>query len=64
MIAGEQHIVMRTAEVPRGTEQGLGDAPWPPHYRKQENEPPRVRPSKRKTKPLLEIAPKRRKKEA
>ena len=36
--------------------QGLGDAPWPPHYKKQENEPPRVRPSKRKTKPLLEIA--------
>jgi len=29
-------------------EQGLGDAPWPPHYRKQEGEPPRVRPSKAK----------------
>jgi DNA ligase D-like protein (predicted polymerase) len=27
---------------------GLGDAPWPPHYRKQEGEPPRVQPSKRK----------------
>jgi DNA ligase D-like protein (predicted polymerase) len=27
---------------------GLGDAPWPPHYRKQENEPPRVMPSRRK----------------
>ncbi|MBV8910856.1 MAG: non-homologous end-joining DNA ligase, partial [Gammaproteobacteria bacterium] len=25
--------------------QGLGDAPWPPHYRKQASEPPRVRPS-------------------
>jgi bifunctional non-homologous end joining protein LigD len=41
--------------------QGLGDAPWPPHYRKQESEPPRVQPSKRKTakrqssKPLIEI---------
>jgi bifunctional non-homologous end joining protein LigD len=23
-----------------------GDAPWPPHYRKQQGEPPRVRPSK------------------
>ncbi len=27
---------------------GLGDAPWPPHYRKQEGEPPRVAPSRRK----------------
>jgi bifunctional non-homologous end joining protein LigD len=28
--------------------QGLGDAPWPPHYRKQQDEPSRVRPSKAK----------------
>ena len=27
---------------------GLGDAPWPPHYRKQRGEPPRVAPSRRK----------------
>jgi DNA ligase D-like protein (predicted polymerase) len=27
---------------------GLGDAPWPPHYRKQRGEPPRVQPSKSK----------------
>jgi hypothetical protein len=27
---------------------GLGDAPWPPHYQKQEGEPPRVMPSRRK----------------
>jgi DNA ligase D-like protein (predicted polymerase) len=27
---------------------GLPDAPWPPHYRKQEDEPPRVAPSRRK----------------
>ena len=27
---------------------GQGDAPWPPHYRKQEGEPPRVQPSKRR----------------
>jgi bifunctional non-homologous end joining protein LigD len=27
---------------------GLGDAPWPPHYRKQSGEPPRVQPSKRR----------------
>ena len=45
---------------------GLGDAPWPPHYAKQDGEPPRVAPSRRKdaaksggrrvsTKPLVEI---------
>ena len=27
---------------------GLGDAPWPPHYRKQAGEGPRVAPSKRR----------------
>src|SRR5437899_12061497 len=27
---------------------GLGDAPWPPHYKKQEGEAPRVAPSRRK----------------
>ena len=27
---------------------GLGDAPWPPNYRKQPDEPPRVAPSRRK----------------
>ncbi len=27
---------------------GLGDAPWPPHYAKQAGEPPRVQPSKRR----------------
>ena len=37
---------------------GLGDAPWPPHYRKQDAEPPRVAPSRRKraTQPLLTVA--------
>ena len=36
---------------------GLGDAPWPPHYRKQAGEPPRVQPSRRRTPkhPLIEI---------
>jgi bifunctional non-homologous end joining protein LigD len=29
--------------------EGLGDAPWPPMYTKQEGEPPRVQPSKRRT---------------
>jgi len=28
---------------------GLGDAPWPPHYAKAEDEPPRVQPSKRRS---------------
>ncbi len=28
--------------------EGLGDAPWPPHYAKQAGEPPRVQPSKRR----------------
>src|SRR4051812_13278859 len=27
---------------------GLGDAPWPPHYEKTAEEPPRVQPSKRR----------------
>jgi bifunctional non-homologous end joining protein LigD len=27
---------------------GQGDAPWPPHYEKQEGEPPRVQPSRRR----------------
>jgi len=30
---------------------GLPDAPWPPHYDKQEGEAPRVQPSKRRTGP-------------
>jgi DNA ligase D-like protein (predicted polymerase) len=30
---------------------GQGDAPWPPHYRKQAGEPARVQPSKRHTSP-------------
>jgi bifunctional non-homologous end joining protein LigD len=38
-------------------QEGLGDAPWPPHYKKQEGEPARVQPSKRRTSkhPLIEI---------
>ena len=43
--------------------QGLGDAPWPPHYRRQASAPPRVRPSKRK-RPLVEIGRARRKEDA
>ncbi len=33
----------------RQEKSGLGDAPWPPHYEKQAGEPPRVRPSRRRT---------------
>ena len=32
----------------RHESEGLGDAPWPPNYRKQEGEPPRVQPSRQK----------------
>ncbi len=28
---------------------GLADAPWPPHYKKQKDEPPRVSPSRQRT---------------
>jgi bifunctional non-homologous end joining protein LigD len=44
--------------------QGLGDAPWPPHYRKQASEPPRVRPSRRRKHPLIEIGRAKRKEDA
>ena len=30
----------------RDESEGLGDAPWPPHFRKMENEAPRVAPSR------------------
>src|SRR5947209_327273 len=35
---------------------GLGDAPWPPHYKKQSDEPPRVAPSRRKSAHATESA--------
>jgi DNA ligase D-like protein (predicted polymerase) len=43
--------------------QGLGDAPWPPHYRKQTGEPARVQPSKRKL-PVIEIGRAKHKEDA
>ena len=55
----------------RQAAEGLADAPWPPHYAKQPDEPPRVAPSRKRTpsatgrrastKPLIEIgrAPKK-----
>ena len=39
---------------------GHGDAPWPPHYRKQAGEPTRAQPSRRAKPPLVEIGRSRR----
>jgi len=41
----------------RHEKEGLGDAPWPPQYKKQAGEPPRVQPSRKRTSkhPLIEI---------
>jgi bifunctional non-homologous end joining protein LigD len=46
--------------------EGLGDAPWPPHYRKQAGEGPRVAPSRRRVPkhPLVEIGRARTKADA
>ena len=54
--------------------EGLGDAPWPPHYQKQRGEPDRVQPSRRKGRkgsgrrvpkmPLLTVAKARKKEDA
>lgn len=44
--------------------EGLGDAPWPPHYRKQAGEPRRVQPSKRKEMPVITVAKAAKKKDA
>jgi bifunctional non-homologous end joining protein LigD len=35
----------------RDEEEGLGDAPWPPHFPKQRDEPKRVQPSRDKDRP-------------
>jgi bifunctional non-homologous end joining protein LigD len=35
----------------RDERDGLGDAPWPPHFRKRKNEPPRVQPSRARSAP-------------
>ncbi len=50
----------------RHEREGLGDAPWPPHYQKQRGEPARVQPSKRRTSkhPLVEIGRAQRKEDA
>ncbi|MDQ6801463.1 MAG: non-homologous end-joining DNA ligase [Acidobacteriota bacterium] len=43
--------------------EGLGDAPWPPNYKKQKGEPPRVAPSRQKH-PLLTVAKAQHKEDA
>ena len=50
----------------RHEREGLGDAPWPPHYRKQAGEPARVQPSRRRTPkfPLIEIGRAKKKEDA
>jgi bifunctional non-homologous end joining protein LigD len=42
----------------RHKQEGLGDAPWPPQYKKQADEPPRVQPSRRRVPkhPLITVA--------
>jgi DNA ligase D-like protein (predicted polymerase) len=46
--------------------EGLGDAPWPPHYRKQAGEAPRVAPSRRRVPkhPMIEVGRARQKADA
>ncbi len=44
----------------RDEAEGLGDAPWPPHFRKQRGEPKRVQPSRAKSKPKSKPKAKRK----
>jgi hypothetical protein len=55
---GDRHAAMDQAAgslealldmAARDEAEGLGDAPWPPHFRKMEGEAPRVAPSRAKT---------------
>jgi bifunctional non-homologous end joining protein LigD len=50
----------------RHEKDGMGDAPWPPQYKKQAGEPPRVQPSRKRTAkhPLIEIGRAAKKEEA
>jgi bifunctional non-homologous end joining protein LigD len=50
----------------RHEREGLGDAPWPPHFRKQSGEPSRVQPSRRRVpkRPLIDISRARKKDDA
>jgi bifunctional non-homologous end joining protein LigD len=50
----------------RHEREGLGDAPWPPQYKKQPGEPTRVQPSRRRVPkhPLIEIGRAQKKEDA
>ena len=50
----------------RHEKEGLGDAPWPPQYKKQAGEPARVQPSRKRTTkhPLIEIGRAKKKADA
>src|SRR5688500_5331881 len=48
----------------RQEKEGQGDAPWPPHYQKQEGEPARVQASRAKKFPLIEIGRAKKKEDA
>src|SRR6266404_1036030 len=43
---GSLESLLELSERQKG--EGQADAPWPPHYAKQEDEPPRVQPSKKR----------------
>jgi DNA ligase D-like protein (predicted polymerase) len=65
----DQHVdsLERLLELSaRHAREGLGDAPWPPHYQKQTGEPPRVQPSRRRqpVHPLVEVARAQKKSDA
>ena len=67
--AMEQHVCSLDALLElsaRHEREGLGDAPWPPHYKKQPGEPARVQPSRRRVPkhPLIEIGRAQRKEDA
>ena len=45
----------------RHEKEGMGDAPWPPQYKKMPGEPPRVQPSRRRVDRAAKTAPSRSK---
>lgn len=57
-VAGSLDKLLQLSAVQEAA--GLGDAPWPPHYKKQADEPPRVAPSRRKAARPTEISRGRR----
>jgi bifunctional non-homologous end joining protein LigD len=61
--AGSLDALLALADEQRAA--GMDDAPWPPHYEKGTDEPPRVQPSRRRmTVPVVEIARAKTKDEA